>query len=119
MPEARLILAQATTYLATAPKSNAALTSYERARADAVAHGGLPVPLHIRNAPTPLMKQLGHGRGYRYPHGSPTEDAEAADTQTYLPEELLGRRYYEPSGAGREAEIRRRVEERRRRQAGL
>jgi putative ATPase len=118
MPEARLILAQATTYLAAAPKSNAALASYERAHADAVAHGGLPVPLHIRNAPTPLMKQLGRGRGYRYPHGSSPEDAEGADAQTYLPEELLGRRYYEPSGAGREAEIRRRVEERRRRQAG-
>jgi putative ATPase len=113
MPEARLILSQATTYLATAPKSNAALRSYERAREDAVSHGGLPVPFHLRNAPTPLMKQLGYGRGYRYP---PSE--EAAD-QVHLPDELRGRRYYEPSQAGFEAEIRQRVDAARRRRAEL
>ena len=109
MPEARLILSQATTYLATAPKSNAALRSYEAAREDAVVHGGLPVPFHLRNAPTPLMKQLGYGRGYRYP---PAE--EAAD-QTHLPEALRGQRYYEPSAAGFEAEIGLRVDAARRR----
>ncbi len=105
MPEARLILAQAVTYLATAPKSNASYMAYERARADAEAHGGLPVPFHIRNAPTPLMKQMGYGRGYRYPH------AEAADDQTYLPEELVGREYYEPMASGFEVELRERVDE--------
>ncbi len=107
MPESRLILAQATTYLATAPKSNAAIASYESARADAVKHGGVPVPLHLRNAPTPLLKELGHGRGYRYPHTEPAGD------QEYLPAELSGKRYYEPSGSGFEAEIAERLRERR------
>jgi putative ATPase len=105
MPEARLILAQAITYLATAPKSNASYMAYERARADAETHGGLPVPFHIRNAPTPLMKQMGYGRGYRYPH------SEAAADQTYLPAELVGRAYYEPMDSGFEADLKARVEE--------
>jgi putative ATPase len=107
MPEARLLLAQAATYLATAPKSNASYAAYEIARADAVEHGGLPVPLHLRNAPTPLMKELGHGRGYRYPHTEPAPD------QEYLPSELRARRYYEPAGAGFEAELKERVRARR------
>jgi putative ATPase len=106
MPEARLILSQATAYLATCPKSNAAIASYERAREDAMAHGGLPVPFHLRNAPTPLMRQMGYGRGYRYP---PSEE-EGAAGQTYLPDRLVGRRYYEPVDSGFEAEIKRRVD---------
>ncbi len=112
MPEARLLLAQATTYLATAPKSNASYVGYEAARADAIDHGGLPVPLHLRNAPTPLMKELGHGRGYRYPHAEPDSD------QAYLPAELEERRYYEPRESGFEAELRNRVEARRRSRRG-
>ncbi len=111
MPEARLILSQATTYLATSPKSNAAMRSYQRAAEDAISYGGLPVPFHLRGAPTPLMKQLGYGRGYRYP---PSEEDGAAD-QTHLPDELVGRSYYEPSAAGFEAELTRRVAETRRR----
>jgi putative ATPase len=111
MPEARLLLAQAVTYLATAPKSNASYMAYERARADAETHGGLAVPFHIRNAPTPLMKQMGYGRGYRYPH------SEAADDQTYLPAELAGRAYYEPMPSGFEVELKARVEESRARRA--
>ncbi len=107
MPEARLLLAQAVTYLATAPKSNASYAAYESARADAVEHGGLPVPLHLRNAPTRLMKDLGHGRGYRYPHTEPAAD------QEYLPPALAGRAYYEPAGAGFEAELEKRVRARR------
>jgi len=113
MPEARLLLAQAVTYLAAAPKSNASYMAYERASEDATRRGGLPVPLHIRNAPTPLMKQMGHGRGYRYPH------AEPADDQTYLPDELAGRAYYLPGDAGFEAELGPRVDAaRKRRQPG-
>jgi putative ATPase len=114
MPESRLLLAQAVTYLATAPKSNASYMAYERAAADALDRGGLPVPFHIRNAPTQLMKQMGHGRGYRYPHVEPAED------QTYLPDEIAGRAYYHPMESGLERELKSRVDSARaRRNAGL
>jgi putative ATPase len=101
MPEGRIPLAQAATFLATCPKSNAALLALGRATEDVRAGGALPVPLHLRNAPTPLMKGLGYGAGYLYPH-----DYEGAVVeQDYLPEALAGRRYYEPSDHGREREI--------------
>ncbi len=102
MPEGVIALAQGVTYLAGAPKSNASYRAMLAAREDVRKLGALPVPMHIRNAPTPLMKDLGYGAGYRYPH-----DYEGALTdQDYLPEELVGRRYYEPSERGYEARIR-------------
>jgi len=101
LPEGRIPLAQAATFLATCPKSNAAYRAMLAAAEDVRAKGALPVPLHLRNAPTPLMKGLGYGAGYRYPH-----DYEAATVeQQYLPDELAGREYYEPTDRGREREI--------------
>jgi len=106
LPEAVLPMTEAALYLATAPKSNSALTTYANARKDVLERGALPVPPEIQNAPTPLMKELGHGRGYRYPH-----DFEGAYVEAeYLPEGLRGRRYYQPSEHGREAEVKARVE---------
>src|SRR5437763_1650896 len=101
LPEGRIPLAQAATFLATCPKSNAAYRAMLGASEDVRASGALPVPLHLRNAPTPLMKGLGYGAEYRYPH----DYADAVVDQDYLPERLAGRRYYEPTGRGREREI--------------
>jgi putative ATPase len=106
LPEGRIPLAQATAYLAAAPKSNAALRALHGATADVRAHGHLAVPLELRNAPTPLAKALGHGAGYEYPHDHEGHIV----AQHYLPAELTGRRYYEPGDAGAEAEIRARLE---------
>jgi putative ATPase len=107
MPEGWIPLAQAATYLASAPKSNASYLSYLKAKEDVEAEGTLPVPLHIRNAPTRLMKDLKYGKDYRYPH-----DFEGnVVAQDYLPEKLKGRRYYEPSENGYEAEIGKRLED--------
>jgi putative ATPase len=89
LPESALHLSQAAQYLARAPKSNGALTAYVRARKDVRELGALAVPLHLRNAPTGLMKSLGYGRDYRYPHDFEGGRVE----QTYLPEALAGRRY--------------------------
>ncbi|HEV7734795.1 MAG TPA: replication-associated recombination protein A [Candidatus Binatia bacterium] len=101
LPEGRIPLAQAATFLATCPKSNAAYVAMQAASEDVRRTGALPVPLHIRNAPTPLMKGLGYGAGYEYPHDHP----DAVVEQDYLPEALAGRRYYEPTDRGREREI--------------
>ncbi|MFQ5801754.1 MAG: replication-associated recombination protein A [Candidatus Methylomirabilales bacterium] len=104
-PEGELALAQCACYLATAPKSNAVYRAYEKARTD-VEEGPIPpVPLHLRNAPSPLMKRLGFGAGYRYAHDSP----DALVDQEHLPPELKGRTYYEPTDRGYEAEIRQRL----------
>jgi putative ATPase len=101
LPEGIIPLAQGATYLAGAPKSNASYRAMNAARDDARKHGALPVPLHIRNAPTRLMKKLGYGEHYRYPH-----DYEGALVeQDYLPDALQDRRYYEPSDRGYEARI--------------
>jgi putative ATPase len=101
MPEAVLPMTQAALYLATAPKSNTALTTYAAARAAALEHGALPVPPHIRNAPTPLMKDLGFGAGYRYPH-----DFEGHYVpEAYLPERIRGETFYRPSDSGEEKRI--------------
>ena len=101
LPEAQYALAQATTYLATAPKSNRSGLAYFAAAGDVEARGSLPVPLHLRNAPHRLMRQHGIGVGYQYSH-----DFEGADVeQQYLPDELVERRYYMPSDQGYEATI--------------
>ena len=101
LPEAQYALAQATTYIATAPKSNRAGLAYWAAVGDVEARGSLPVPLHLRNAAHRGMKQHGIGVGYRYPH-----DYEGADVeQRYLPDELADRRYYMPTDQGYEATL--------------
>jgi len=105
LPEGKLALAQAAIYLATAPKSNAVYTAYAAAAADIRSEGALPVPLHIRNAPTGLMKELGYGRGYQYAHSHP----QAHVPQEYFPEKLQGRIYYRPSDRGFEKIIARRL----------
>ncbi len=107
MPEGNTALAQCAIYLATAPKSNAVYLAYSRAAADAHADEAPPVPAHLRNAPTGLMKELGYGRGYRYAH----DEADALTDMSCLPPPLEGRRYYEPTDRGFEVEIRRRIEE--------
>jgi putative ATPase len=98
MPEGYLPMTQAAVYLACAPKSNTALTTYAAAKADVDAHGALQVPAHLRNATTSLQKSLGHGRGYQYPHDHAGHHVVAR----YLPDELAGRSYYQPSTSGRE-----------------
>jgi len=106
LPEGRIPLAQAATYLATAPKSNAAYTAMLAAAADVKAHGALPVPLHLRNAPTAMMKDLGYGRDYKYAHDY---DGHVV-AQQHLPDALRDRRYYEPSDEGAERAIKERLE---------
>ena len=98
LPEALFPLSQATIYLARAPKSNAVMKAYGAAVADATDTAREPVPLHLRNAPTPLMKRLGYGEGYRYVHGDPN----AAEEMTCLPEGLRGRRYFEEDTTDKE-----------------
>ena len=115
MPEGRIPLGQAITYLACAPKSNAAYLGIDRARQAVAERGSLPVPMHLRNAPTGLMKHLGYGEGYQYPHDA--EDGFVGVPN--LPEQLIGRRFYEPTEAGAEAELAKRLAAlRRRRETG-
>jgi len=102
-PEGELAIAQAVVYLAVAPKSNAVYTAFDAAMADARAGGSQEVPIHLRNAPTRLMKELGHGRDYRYAHDEP--GAYAAG-ESYFPDALGERRYYQPTDRGLEAKIR-------------
>ncbi|MDO9559093.1 MAG: replication-associated recombination protein A [Syntrophales bacterium] len=106
LPEGELVLAQAAVYLATAPKSNALYTGYGQVRQTIGRTGALPVPLHIRNAPTGLMKDLGYGKGYLYAHDF--EDAYVP--QDYLPDALKGQSYYRPTERGYEKIIRERME---------
>lgn len=101
-PEGELAVAQAITYLACAPKSNAVYMAYKAARQDAQHFGSLDVPLHLRNAPTKLMKELGYGDEYRYAHDEP--DAYAAG-EDYFPEALAPRQYYQPPARGLEIKI--------------
>ena len=104
-PEGELALAQATLYLALAPKSNAVYVALDAATADVRERPAEPVPLHIRNAPTRLMKDLGYGQGYQYAHDAP----DARVDQDDLPEALRGRQYYQPTDRGLEADHRRRL----------
>jgi putative ATPase len=106
MPEGRIPLAQATTYLASAPKSNASYAAIGRALDDVRRGPVAEVPLHLRNAATGLMREEGYGAGYRYAH----EDEPEGMNDRYLPEELASRIYYQPTKSGAEAEIRARIE---------
>jgi putative ATPase len=101
-PEGELALAQCVLYLAVAPKSNAAYTAYKAARAWVKQDGSRPVPMHLRNAPTRLMKDLGHGSGYRYAHDEP--DGFAAG-ENYLPEGMAEPGFYQPVERGLEIRI--------------
>jgi putative ATPase len=101
-PEGDLALAQAAVYLAVAPKSNAVYMGYKAALKDIKEHGSYDVPLHLRNAPTKLMQNMGYGEGYRYAHDEP--DAYAAG-ESYFPEEMLERDYYQPVNRGLEIKI--------------
>jgi putative ATPase len=106
LPEGNLALAEAAVYLATAPKSNALYSAFQGVQKDVRELENLPVPLHIRNAPTSLMEELGYGKGYKYPHDYPEHFVE----EEYLPENLRGRIYYRPSEEGFEREIKKRLE---------
>jgi putative ATPase len=114
MPEGNLALAQAVVYLALAPKSNALYTAYGEVQQDVEATAAEPVPLHLRNAPTGLMKGLGYGQGYQYAHDL---EGKIADMQC-LPDNLRDRTYYHPTSEGVERRIRERLEEIRRRRSG-
>jgi putative ATPase len=107
MPEGSLALAQAVVYLAVAPKSNALYTAYGDVQQDVEHTAAEPVPLHLRNAPTGLMKNLGYGEGYQCAHDL---DNKVADMQC-LPDNLKDRRYYQPTSEGVEKRIRERLEE--------
>jgi putative ATPase len=106
-PEGKLALAQAVTYLALSPKSNALYSAYDEAARDVQERGALPVPLWIRNPVTTLMKKIGYGEDYRYPH----EDPDAVVDQEYFPDGLSGRHYYRPVERGFEKELMKRLEE--------
>jgi len=106
LPEGDLALAQAAVYLATAPKSNALYTAFQRVQKDVRELKNMPVPLHLRNAPTSLMRELGYGEGYKYPHDYPDHFIE----EEYLPENLRGKIYYHPADQGFEREIKKRLE---------
>ena len=107
LPEGKLALAQCVIYLAAAPKSNSVYTAYDAVVSDVENTRNDPVPLHIRNAPTGLMKGLGYGKGYQYAHDV---EGKVADMDC-LPETLKGRQYYHPQETGDEAEIKRRLDE--------
>jgi len=105
MPEARIILAQAATYLASAPKSNASYLAIENAVRSVKSNPGLPVPMHLRNAPTKLMKDIGYSKGYKYAHNY----EEGFVNDNYLPDELSGSVFYFPSERGAEKSIKERL----------
>ncbi|MDE2901386.1 MAG: replication-associated recombination protein A [Chloroflexota bacterium] len=105
LPEGAIPLAEATVYLATAPKSNSAYAALRKAREDVQKHGGLPVPLHLRNAVTGLMRRQGYGEGYKYAHDYPEHFAKMQN----LPERIKGHRYYEPSDQGYESDVAKRI----------
>ena len=107
LPEAKIPMAQAAIYIATAPKSNAAVVAIDEAMADARQVQARDIPAHLKNPPSELAaRTLGHGQGYKYPHDFP----EAYVPQQYLPDNLVGRRYYRPKGEGYEAKIKERLQ---------
>ncbi len=112
-PEAELALTQAAVYLASAPKSNALYLAEKGVKAEIEHSGAQPVPLHIRNAPTRLIKKMGYSRGYLYPHNYPGGWVD----QEYLPEKIKNRIFYRPTERGFEKEIRKRMAERKRRKS--
>ena len=105
MPEADLALAQAVVYLATAPKSNSLYKAYSKVKEDVARTRNEPVPLHLRNPETSLMRRLGYGKGYKYPHDFPGHFVK----EQYMPRRLRQRRYYQPSDQGLEPEIEKRL----------
>ncbi|MEK6579090.1 MAG: replication-associated recombination protein A, partial [Bdellovibrionota bacterium] len=107
MPEARINLAQAVTYLASAPKSNASYEAINAAIAEVRKTGGLPVPFHLRNAVTGLMKNEGYGTGYKYAHSE--KDSRAK--QSHMPRDLIGTRFYHPKESGLEKQIKERLDQ--------
>ena len=107
-PESRIILSQTVTYLASSPKSNAAVAAIDAAQAVVRQTGDLPVPLHLRNAPTKLMKDLGYAKGYKYAHAY---EGNFVD-QEFLPDEISGTVFYEPQDNPRERELRKNLRER-------
>src|SRR5438045_2641595 len=107
MPEGELALAEAVVYLSFAPKSNSVYNAYKLVKDDVARTRNEPVPMHLRNAPTSLMKGLGYGRGYKYAH----DFDDALVDQDHLPDSLRGRRYYRPTDRGHEARIKQRLEE--------
>jgi len=108
MPEGNLALAQAVVYLATAPKSNALYSAYSSVQADVEQTRNDPVPLHLRNPVTGLMRNIGYGKGYKYAHNYPGHYVD----QEHLPQKLKGKRYYQPSDQGFEPEVERRMKAR-------
>lgn len=106
MPEARIILAQVTTYLASVPKSNAAYLAIDKALAVVRKQRKQPVPVHLRNAPTKLMKEIGYGKDYKYPHQYPGHFVQ----QQYLPDNLKDIKFYQPTDMGREAKLKNALE---------
>ena len=105
MPEARIVLAQTVAYLAAAPKSNASYLAIEAALRDVRTHPNLQVPLHLRNAPTTLMKDLGYSGGYKYGHDFDRHFTE----QQYLPDRLKDEQYYAPTEEGSERKVKERL----------
>jgi putative ATPase len=114
MPEARIPLAHATTFLACAPKSNASYVGLERASEAVAKHGAAPIPMHLRNAPTPFMKREGYGAGYRYAHDEPDAFVAARN----LPDAVRGEPFYEPTDRGAERPIAERLAAWRKRREG-
>jgi putative ATPase len=106
-PEARILLAECTIYLATSPKGNAAYLAIDEALAEVRKSGDLPVPLHLRNAPTKLMKELGYGAAYQYAHAFPGNFVD----QQYLPDELATRSFFHPGSSKREQEIAQQIQQ--------
>ena len=100
-PEGYLAIIEAVIYLALAPKSNSLYTTYKKVKSDVEGYGSLPVPYHIRNAPTRLMKEIGYGRGYKYAH----DYRGAVVSQNHLPDRLLSKKYYSPTNRGFEKEL--------------
>jgi putative ATPase len=109
MPEGELALAEAVVYLAVAPKSNSVYTAYKLVKEDVSRTRNEPVPMHLRNAPTGLMKGIGYGKGYKYAHDFQNAEVD----QVHLPQSLVGRRYYRPTDRGHEARVRQKLDERR------
>jgi len=106
LPEGKIPMAQAVTYLATAPKSNASYKALNLATEAIKEAGSLPVPEHLRNPVTPLMKGIGYGKDYKYPHHFDEHYVE----EDYLPEEMKDKNFYEPGDLGKEKEIKERME---------